>query len=180
MDLRVASNFASFSGSGGEAPGRPESSLLPSRLRWGCESPRFPHLPAVPKVNLRVTPNPRSFGCSGWRFSEFPRIPRPPALPPMRLQVAPNPASAAGPMMTPRFSANFASSGCAADESSRPIGSRIFPPDSGCLLNLALSSLTGQAGQVLRNSIELASSCQAGTAFPIPYRVTNWKGVWTG
>jgi hypothetical protein len=33
MDFRVAPNFASFSGTVGESPGRPEVSLLLSRLR---------------------------------------------------------------------------------------------------------------------------------------------------
>ncbi len=76
--------------------------------------------------------------------------------------------------MNPRLVSNFASSACAADESSRPIRSCTSPPDSGCSLNLIPSAYyrTSRPQTDFLKPIS-ASSCQAGTAYPNPYRVTN-------
>ena len=89
----------------------------------------------------RVAPNIQSSGGTDGRIFEFPRITHPSAVPKVKLRVAPNPlvvklrrlsslrvaphsASTAGSMMNPRQSSNFASSACAADESSCPFRSR--------------------------------------------------------
>jgi hypothetical protein len=139
--------------------------------------PRLLHLPAVPTVSFRVAPSPRSLGCSVWRISEFPRITHPPAAPSMRLRVTPVPASTAGSMMTPRLNSNFASS-------DQPRMNLRFQSGlaRSCQTLDAISvsfrqSTAGQAGCELPCSTAPASSWLTGTAFPIPYRVTNWKGV---
>ena len=90
----------------------------------------------LPAVRLRVAPSIRSSGYADERFSEFPRIAHPSAVPKVNLRVAPNPASTTGSTMNSRLSSNFASSACAADESSRPSESCTFLPYSGCILNL--------------------------------------------
>ena len=56
---------------------------------------------------------------AGGEFSGCPEF-SPPALPPVRTRASPNPASTAESMMNPCLTLNFASSACAADESSRP------------------------------------------------------------
>jgi len=144
---------------------------------------RIPHLPAVPRVKLRVAPNLRSLASPSNGLSSFPE-----------------------PRHLPAFAASASSSvpeSCiygwvdddsptalelcilwparAADESSCPIGSCTFPPDPGC--NLSLNSALRRRIRRLckaQASSNSASSCQAGIAFPIPYRAITWKGVWTG
>jgi hypothetical protein len=85
--------------------------------RCVLELPRFPHLPASPTVNLRVTPDLRSVCAAFQPISGFPAIvpsgstgwlvvgsrPEtcPPASPSMRLRVSPAPASTAGSTMNP-------------------------------------------------------------------------------
>jgi hypothetical protein len=73
MDLRVASNLASFGAPGDETPGIPAASLIPQRLpmsprgrpgscifrpcrRWSLESPRISHPSAHPARQRWVTP----------------------------------------------------------------------------------------------------------------------------
>jgi hypothetical protein len=123
--------------------------------------PRILHLPAVPKVSLRVAPAPHSSAAPDKWFSESPRIPHSPALPLLRLRVASNPASAAGPMMTPRSDSNFASSTEAGDESSCPTGSCTFLTGLECILNLdsALHGRTSRPWSAASQST-FASSCQ--------------------
>jgi hypothetical protein len=103
-EARVAPNIQSFGGTNGRI----------------FEFPRITHPSAVPKVKLRVAPNPLVVQLR--RLSS--------------LRVAPHPASTAGSTMNPRQSSNFASAACAADEFSRSIGSCTFLPDPGCILNL--------------------------------------------
>jgi len=79
MELRVASNFASFGASSGETPSCPAATVRLSRLsvrfrgrpgsctfrpcrRWIFGSPRTPHPSAHPKLELRVAPQLRSSG----------------------------------------------------------------------------------------------------------------------
>jgi hypothetical protein len=81
MDLRVASNFASFGAPSGEAPGFPSASVHPSRLsirppgcpgfrifrpcrRWIFESPRISHPSALLALNPRVAPRLRCSSCA--------------------------------------------------------------------------------------------------------------------
>jgi hypothetical protein len=87
MDLRVASNLASFSGAGGESSGRPDSSLLQCHL----------------SMRLRVAPIPASSGCADGESSGCPEA----SLLQRRLvnlQVAPK--------LAPSGHAAHASSGC--------------------------------------------------------------------
>jgi len=126
--------------------------------------------PAAPLMSRRVTPTPASSGYAegkppGCPESSLPRLPpadgnpsflesHPPAAPSIRLRVAPNSALTARPMMTPRFNSNFASSGKPADESSCPIGSCTFPPDSGYILNLCSAACNRFPNCVPSSSIE--------------------------
>jgi len=90
MELRVASNFASFSVPGAEAWGFPArlcSPVTPADEVPGL--PRFPHLPAVPATDLRVTPNLSSFNASGAGASGFPWASRFQLRLPVWLRVAP-------------------------------------------------------------------------------------------
>ena len=89
MVLRVSSSPASFSGTGGEAPGCPESSLLQHRLSMslrvspdpassGCADGEFPGIPDSSLhrlrrlVDFRVSPDATPYGCSVYAFSSVP------------------------------------------------------------------------------------------------------------
>jgi len=151
------------------------SSVLESRtfrLRRLCvsEFPRCLHPPAPPAVKLRVAPKLRSSSLA----VTWPRV-------------SSNPASTAGSIMTSRPDSNFASSGKPADESSRLIGTCTPPPNSGCNLNFNPVSTAGCPAVYRRIQFNSASSCPAGTAFPIPLqgyqllrslgRIKLWKQV---
>jgi len=74
MELRVASNFASFDAPGVELPGFPG---LPLPVAPPDESPgstRFLHLPALPAMELRVASNPSSFSVPGAQTSGLPSV----------------------------------------------------------------------------------------------------------
>jgi len=75
-------------------------------------------------ANLRVTPNLAALGVTAFASPGLPL----------------DPAIAAGSMMNPWRVLNFASSACAADESSRPIRSCTSLPDPGCSFNLIPSA----------------------------------------
>ncbi len=169
-----------------------------SHLRRRCGRisglPRIFNPPASPTMSLRVAPNPASSGCAD---GESPGRPESSLLRQhqvMDLRVTSN--------LAPSGCAAPASSGCpescicgwvddespagrelcilglAADESSRPIGFCTFLPNSGCILNFNRAfHAPDQPAMDYRVQPNAAPSCQAGTAFPIPYRVTNWKGA---
>ena len=64
--------------------------------------------------------------------------------------------------------------GGAADESSCPIGPCMFPSDSGCILTISFGPfIAGKPTLKCRVQPHPASSCQTGTAFPIPCQVIN-------
>jgi hypothetical protein len=137
IEARVSSRLASLSLAGREIPGCPGGSPHQLRLRWVPRLPRVPHLPVCQRENLRVAPHPLALWLRRWMIFRvasnhaslsgagvespgYPESSCPPALPSMRFRVAPTPASTTGSMMNPRLASNFASSACAADESSRP------------------------------------------------------------
>jgi len=149
--------------------------------------PRVLHL-RLPAVNLRVAPNllvlwlrrRRVLRVSSNRASlsgaegESPGYPEsscPPAVPSLRLRVAPNPASTTGSMMNPRLSSNFASSACAADESSGTSESCTFLPYARCILNLN-PTFHSRFRRLMNCLIQShsASSCKAETALPTRHR----------
>ena len=136
MEPRVAPRLASFGDAAGDSAGCPASSLV-SLASW-----RF----------HRVAPASAPSGCARGESPGRPESSSPLALPQLRPQVALSPAATAGSMMNPRLYSNFASSACAADESSRPIRSCTSLPDSGCSFNLILSARYRQAGHKLTSS----------------------------
>jgi hypothetical protein len=90
MDLRVASNLASFSTSGSGTWSFLRSSELPVAPADAFPGlPRFLHLPAVPATDLRVAPNLKSFDASGAGASGFPSASHFQLRLPVRLRVAP-------------------------------------------------------------------------------------------
>src|ERR1035437_1902133 len=110
MDIRVASNLASFDATGAGTSGHPLGFALPVAppdVAAGCPAPW--HLQALPAMDIRVAPNFASFdapsgeapGCPSAsvhpsRLSmspELPRLSHLPALPAMDIRVAPNLAS---------------------------------------------------------------------------------------
>jgi len=72
MELRVASNLASFSGSVSEAPGCPVSSLLQLRLPMSLRVSPNPESSGLPTVSLRVAPNPL---LPAWPWAQPPGCP---------------------------------------------------------------------------------------------------------
>jgi hypothetical protein len=150
-------------------PGRPGFRAFRLRRRWSLGLPRVSHpsamllpdsagCPASSLVSLaswrfhRVAPASAPSGCARGESPGRPESSSPLALPQLRPQVALSPAATAGSMMNPRLYSNFASSACAADESSRPIRSCTSLPDSGCSFNLILSARYRQAGHKLTSS----------------------------
>jgi len=101
MRLRVASRLASFGAAGGNSPGRPGSSLhhaSPPRVSAG--SPRLPHVPTVPAMELRVAPRFPSFSAAAGEI----------------LRVAPRPRSfSLASQCFRRVAPASAPSGCASD-----------------------------------------------------------------
>jgi hypothetical protein len=128
------------------------------------ESPGCPESspPATPTMDFRVAPNLHL-----------------PVVPYLRLRVSPTPTVTAGPMMTLQLDANFASS----DKPRMNLRIQLGHAHSRLTLDafsiFLRPSTTGKPTVYLRVPFNLASSCQAETAFPIPYRVTTWIGVWT-
>jgi hypothetical protein len=112
-------------------PGFPES-----RIFRFCQRVNFRVAPNLRALWLRcwmifrVASNHASLSGAGVESSGYPESSCPPALPSLRIRVAPTPALTTGSMMNPRLSSNFASSACAADESSRPSESCTFLPYS--------------------------------------------------
>jgi hypothetical protein len=150
MEPRVAPCLASFGAAGSLICGLPRRSALPAApLDVSTGLPRLPHPLALPTANLRVTPNLPALGVAAFAS---PGLPLGPAL-------------TAGSMMNPWPVSNFASSACAADESSRPIRSCTSLPDPGCSFNLIPSAhyRTSRPQTDFLKSL-LASSCQAGSA----------------
>jgi hypothetical protein len=161
--------------------------------------PRVFAPPGSPSMRLRVSPHPASSGCTEGETPGCPETSLPRRRLPAGGQVSPNPApsgvAASASSSVPEsciygwvdddspsgLELCILWPGRAADESSCPIGSCTFPPDPGCNLSLNPALLCRIRrlckAQISSNS---ASSCQAGIAFPIPYRAITWKGVWTG
>ena len=150
-------------------PGCPGFRTFRLFRRWSLGLPRVSHpsamllpdsagCPASSLVSLaswrfhRVAPASAPSGCARGESPGRPESSSPLALPQLRPQVALSPAATAGSMMNPRLYSNFASSACAADESSRPIRSCTSLPDSGCSFNLILSARYRQAGHKLTSS----------------------------
>ena len=112
-----------------------------------------------------------------WHRLMVPRVasvPAPSGLPSLRPQVSPSPASTAGSMMTSRFSSNFASS------AEPRMNLRVQSGLSQSRLTLDAFSqshsgfhLPASRPVYLRFQPHPASSCQAGTVFPIPCQVIN-------
>jgi hypothetical protein len=139
LNLQVAPNLRSSGGAGSvgspSCPGHRTFRLFRrSIFRVAPASRSQRHLP----IEAPGCPVPSPFlqrqGC----LFGYPRVQHPPVPPQMRPRASPNPALTAGPMMTLWLGSNFASSTQArvADESSCPIRSCTFLPNSGCNPNL--------------------------------------------
>jgi hypothetical protein len=154
---------------------------------FGLPIAGFPYwrvLPLCPGMDIRVASNHASPGLRpGLKIRVAPGL-FPLALPSSRLRVAPNPAQTTGSTMVPRQSSNFASSACAADESSRSAGSCAFLPDPGCSFNLFRPSAsasrrrTSRFNCALHRPVRLEVRFQIPTGSPTEWRV-GWVGLWT-
>jgi hypothetical protein len=138
-----------------ELPGCPGSSI-PQRRR---------------SANFQVALNLGSLDVADWPIFELPRISA------LRRSASassgcPDSVSAAGSMMNPRLSSNFASSACAADESSRPTG-----PASPAWLSTLSQSLSAFHLRLAppMNCFDrlILHFLSDRICRPTPYRVTN-------
>jgi hypothetical protein len=179
---RVAPVSAPSGGASDGVPGCPASRILRRCRCWSSRvAPPLRSSSLASRRFHRVAPAFTSSGAAEGRVFRLPRILLPSALPLLRPRIAPGPASAAGSMMNPRRARTLHPQ--LAPRMNLRVHSGLAHP---CLSLNAASILfgrltTGRTGHKSTPSKLLhASRRQAGTAFPIPYRVTSCLESRTG
>lgn len=178
----------------GEPAGPLDHRSSRSAFRSDSGFPRHLEASAVPATQLRATPAAASSGCAdgertGRPVFSFPRLRRPAGE-----RVAPvSSPSGVSAAASPGYPGSCGSGWVdddsparlelcilsrAADESSHRSGLGTSLPDAGWLLHRAgVTSLPDEPAAKCPIGMDSPSSCQAGTACPVAYRVTNWKGA---